>query len=485
MVPLSTAAQVRELDRRVIEGLGLPGVALMELAADGVVQSVLRHHAADAARGVAVVCGPGNNGGDGWAVARRLAARGFPVVVVAVGEPRRGTDAAVMCAVARRQGVREGDPGAPGLWVDALFGTGLARELSPEALGWIRRMNAGPAPVVAVDVPSGLCSDTGRTWGGVVRAARTVTFARSKLGLWLQAGPEAAGAVEVVDLGLGAASGPHELAAAFVTEGSDLSWPVRARGDHKTRSGHLLVVAGSAAMSGAAVLCCRAALAAGVGLVTLAAPDGCRVADHPPEVMVRTTGPGPRTLELPADGPWTAIVAGPGLGGGAPLDPALAAALGTWWAGSPLPLLFDADALPATAASGRADRALTPHPGEAARLLGCAVSEVEADRLGAAARLAERGAVVLKGPHSVVRAQGEPPWLNPTGNPILATGGTGDVLAGVIGALLARGVPAFAAVRMGTFVHGRAADLLRARRSQGFVASDVVRALPLAIEELA
>jgi NAD(P)H-hydrate repair Nnr-like enzyme with NAD(P)H-hydrate dehydratase domain len=126
-----------------------------------------------------------------------------------------------------------------------------------------------------------------------------------------------------------------------------------------------------------------------------------------------------------------------------------------------------------------------PHPGEAARLLGCAVSEVEADRLGAAARLAERGAVVLKGPHSVVRAQGEPPWLNPTGNPILATGGTGDVLAGVIGALLARGVPAFAAVRMGTFVHGRAADLLRARRSQGFVASDVVRALPLAIEELA
>ncbi len=486
MIPLSTAPQVREMDRRVIRDLGLPGVALMELAADAVVRAVLAHHATDARRGVGVVCGPGNNGGDGYAVARRLAALGIPVSLVPFGAPSPGTDAAVMASVAAAAGIPARDPGRPGLWIDALFGTGLSRELSDAARALVERMNDG-SPVVAVDLPSGLCSDTGRAWGGVVRATRTVTFARHKLGSWLGVGPDASGVIDVADLGLGAATRADELAAAFVVEPSDLRWPVRSRADHKTRAGHLLVVAGSAAMAGAAVLCCLGALAAGAGLVTLAVPDGARsrLGALPPEVMVRSTGPGDLTLGLPAHPPASALAAGPGLAGGGALPPALLEDLAAAWSRSPLPAVFDADALPAAGDPGPAPRVLTPHPGEAARLLGSSVAAVEADRLGSAARLSARGVALLKGPHTVVAAGGAPPTLNPTGNPALATGGSGDVLTGVIGALLARGVAAPEAARLAAWVHGRAADRLAARRRQGWVASDVASELPAAIEELA
>jgi hydroxyethylthiazole kinase-like uncharacterized protein yjeF len=484
VIPLSRAEQIREMDRRVIRDLGLPGPALMELAADAVVRAVLEHHASDARRGVAVVCGPGNNGGDGYAVARRLRALGLPVVLVPYGTPAKGSDAAVMAAVAAAARIPIGDPPRPGLWVDALFGTGLSRELDAGALALVARMNDG-APVVAVDLPSGLCGDTGRVWGNVVRATRTVTFGRQKLGMWLQAGPEVTGAVEVADLGLGVATRPDELASAVVTEASDLSWPSRARGDHKARSGHLLVVAGSAAMAGAAVLCCRGALAAGAGLVTLAAPDGARprLGALPPEVMVLSTGPGDTTDHLPVFPQTTALVVGPGLGGGRPLPASFAAELAAAWASSPLPLAFDADALPCTG-PGRGQRVLTPHPGEAARLLGRSAAEVDGDRLAAATRLAERGVALLKGPHTVVAAPSALPSLNPTGNPVLATGGSGDVLAGVVGALLARGVPAGDAARAAAWVHGRAGDLLAAVRAEGWTAGDVADALPRAIAEL-
>jgi hydroxyethylthiazole kinase-like uncharacterized protein yjeF len=473
------------MDQRVIAGLGLPGPALMELAADGVVRAILQHHAAEARRGVGVVCGPGNNGGDGWVVARRLRALGYPVAVVAHGIPTPGTDAAVMAAVARSAGVVPADPGAPGLWVDALFGTGVSRPLDDAARALVARMGDG-APVVAVDVPSGLCADTGRVWGAAVVATRTVTFAREKLGMWLGAGPERCGVVELVDLGLGVATAPDDLVSAWVVEASDVraAWPRRVRSDHKGRS-HLLVVAGSAAMAGAAVLACRGALAAGAGLVTLAAPDGARprLGALPPEVMVWSSGPGDHTTQLPDPARFTAVLAGPGLGGGRPLDPALQAALAGWWASSTAPLVFDADALVATGAPGPGPRVFTPHPGEAARLLGRSVPEVEADRLAAAASLATRGVALLKGPHTVI-SDGGVPSLNPTGNPVLATGGTGDVLSGVVGALLARGVGALTAARLGAWVHGAAGDHLARTRSQGWLASDVATAVPGALEEV-
>ncbi len=487
---VSTAQQSRELDRRVIEGLALPGIALMELAARGVADAIARWHAPEARRGTVVLCGPGNNGGDGYAVARWLAGWGWPVRVVAFGAPRPGSDAAIMAGCARAAGVpieaaMPTEP--PGLWVDALFGTGLARELAPESAAAVRAMSG--APVVAVDLPSGLDADTGRVWGVAPRAHTTVTFGRLKLGMVTASGPGLCGRIEVVDLGLGAGTPADGLAAAEIPEPSDLAplWPRRPPDAHKNRSGHLLVVAGSAAMAGAALLATRGALAAGAGLVTLAAPRGAlaRLAALPPEVMLVLCGEGDLTERLPDLARFTAIAAGPGLGGGGPLAPALATALGEVWRRADLPVVFDADALPTTARpEARAPRILTPHPGEAARLLGLRVPEVTADPLGAARALSDRGVVLLKGRPTVVAEAGHRPSLNPTGGPALATGGTGDVLTGVLGALLARGLGARDAARLGAWVHGAAGDRLGARRSEGWTASDVAAEVPEAAHAL-
>ncbi|MEQ1504105.1 MAG: NAD(P)H-hydrate epimerase, partial [Myxococcota bacterium] len=286
----STAAQMRALDRAVIEGLGLPGIALMELAAGGVARVIRDHHGDDAARGTAVVCGPGNNGGDGWAVARWLHGWGLPVWVWAVGAPSDGTDAAIERTVARAAGVPErvGVDGA-GLVVDAVFGTGLVRAVTDPYAAALTAIAACGAPIVAVDLPSGLETDTGAVLGVCPAATRTVTFGRPKLAMVLGDGPDRCGEVHVVDIGLDAGTPAGDRAAAELPDAADLHplRPIRRPGDHKGTHGHLLVVAGSAAMCGAAILACRGALAAGVGLVTLAAtgPMRARLAGLPPEVM--------------------------------------------------------------------------------------------------------------------------------------------------------------------------------------------------------
>jgi ADP-dependent NAD(P)H-hydrate dehydratase / NAD(P)H-hydrate epimerase len=323
--------------------------------------------------------------------------------------------------------------------------------------------------------------------GRCVRAVRTVTFARTKLGMWVGEGPARCGAVDVVDIGLAASTSGAERAAAEIPGWDDLGplWPGRPDAEHKGAHGHLLVVAGSAAMVGAAILTCRGALAAGIGRCTLVATRAMRprLAALPPEVMVLDGGEGDVLTDLPDTGPYDALAVGPGLGGGAPLPGALARALGALWASDPRPCVFDADALPCTSAPGEGSgpRVLTPHPGEAGRLLGTSSREVQADRIAAAARLAERGVALLKGQNTVVAAGGAAlPSLNPTGSGALATGGSGDVLTGVIGALLARGLPARDAARLGAFVHGRAGEQLTALRPDGWTASDVADRIPWA-----
>lgn len=476
-----TAHQAQALDQAVISGLGLPGIALMELAARGVADAVRAHHAAAAAAGVVVACGPGNNGGDGWAVARWLRGWGLPVAVWELGEPKPGTDASIERAVALKAGVdRVSGLGSARLVVDALFGTGLARGVGPPydaAVGAIVDARARGATVVAVDLPSGLSSDTGQALGDAVTADRTVTFGRPKLGMFLGGGPDLCGVVDVVDIGLDAATPDDRLAAAEIPDAADLEplWPVRRPSDHKASQGHLLVIAGSAAMTGAAILACRGALAAGAGLVSLVAtrPMRPRLAALPPEVMVVDGGDGDVLCALPELERFDGFVVGPGLGGGSPLDEALGRELARRWATDPRPWVFDADALPCAFSPGPAPRVITPHPGEAGRLLGLTSGQVQTDRLSCAHRLTDRGVVLLKGRYSVIAAQGALPSLNPTGCPVLATGGTGDVLAGVIGALLTRGVGARDAARLGAFVHGLAADRLGARRRDGWTASDV------------
>lgn len=482
-----TAAQMRERDRRVIGGLGLPGIALMELAVKGVVDVVSAHHAREGQRGVVVVAGPGNNGGDGWAVARWLVARGWPVSVWSVAEPRAGTDAAIMRAVARAMGIREvGSVAGAGLVIDAVFGTGLVRDVEEPYASAITAMNDAGVPVVAIDLPSGLSSDSGAVMGCSVSAVRTVTFDRPKLGMFLGEGPERCGGVHVVDIGLEAATPADEEVSAEIPEWADLAprWPVRRPSDHKGSTGHLLVVAGSAAMTGAAILVCRGALATGIGLVTLVATRSMRprLAGAPPEVMLLDGGEGDTVESLPDLSRYDAIAVGPGLGGGHPLAPALHAALAEHWKTDPRPWIADADALVCTGPSDQ-PRVLTPHPGEAARLLGGDVASVQADRPGSARRLVERGTVLLKGRFTVVAAEGALPSLNPTGSSALATGGTGDVLTGVIGALLARGVAPRDAARIGAWIHGRAGERLSARRSDGWTASDVAAEIAAAAAE--
>lgn len=491
MRPVATAAEVRAWDAAAIEGLGLPGVALMEVASRAVAVALRSRFPEQARAGVVVVCGPGNNGGDGWGVARWLLGWGLPVSVWPVAEPRTA-DAACMAAVARAAGVPEVHAlGRPALVVDALLGTGLSRAPSGAIAAAIEAINAWGAPVAAIDLPSGLASDTGAAAGAVVRAQLTVTLASLKVGLLCEPGASLAGEVEVADIGLGVVARPTS---AYLLEASDLQgrWPRRAAADHKGRSGHLAVVAGSAAQAGAAILCCAGALAGGAGLVSLIAPAGAapRLAALPPEVMVRFVGEGSRLERLPvyALQGATAGVAGPGLAGGeGVLAPGLAADLARLWAEDARPWLFDADALAVPRSLAGAPRVLSPHPGEAARALGLSVAEVEADRIAAARALAAEGAaVLLKGRHTLVHAPGAALSFNPTGASTLATGGSGDVLAGLIGALLARGTPPVLAAQLGAWAHGRAGEILAARHGgAGVRASDIAAALPAAIAELA
>jgi NAD(P)H-hydrate epimerase len=412
------------------------------------------------------------------------------VSVQVLAEPRAGSDAAVMCAVARKMmsGIAEvRSVDGAGLVVDAIFGTGTDRELGEPYVSAVEAINRAGAPVVAVDLPSGLHADTGAVLGRCVRADRTVTFGRTKVGLWVGAGPDHAGVVDVVDIGLAAATGDDGLATVEIPDAADLAglWPTRRPGDHKGSSGHLAIVAGSAAMTGAAVLACRGALAAGCGLVTLIATSAmrARLAALPPEVMILDGGDGDVLGAWPDLSRFDAVAVGPGLGGGRTLEDAVRDAIGRAWTQDARPWVADADALPATRATD-APRVITPHPGEAGRLLAMSAADVERDRVGIALRLTPRGTVVLKGRHSVIADRGARPSVNPTGSPALATGGSGDVLTGIVGALLARGVGPRDAARLGVFVHGLAGDRLWARRTDGWTAGDVAAEVPDAIAQL-
>jgi NAD(P)H-hydrate epimerase len=456
---ISSAAQVRALDAAIIEGLGVPGAALMEIAARGVAEVVRERLGSRGRVGIAV--GPGNNGGDGWAAARWLAGWGIAVEVVSVGAQPKSGDAAIMREAAIRAGIHgatwSGTLPPADLWVDALFGTGLARPLDGDFAAVIEAMGASGAPIVAVDLPSGLHADTGAILGTAPRAAATVSFGRCKPAMFNGEGPDRCGDVTLVDIGLDAAPGAADQVVGELGDATSppVAPPRRPLGGHKQSNGHLLVLAGSVEMAGAAVLACRGALASGVGLVTLSIPPAAlpRLGALPPEVMVASRD------SMPDPSRFTAVAAGPGLGGGRPLDAALTQWLTSTWRDARAPAVFDADAPACCTASKRPDRVLTPHPGEAARRLD--VPRID-DRFAAARRLSEYGVALLKGRFTLVCQQDVPIWVNPTGGPALSTGGTGDVLCGLIGGLLARGLSGWDAARLAAWAHGSAGDALSA-----------------------
>lgn len=475
------AAQVRELDRRAIAG-GIAGYALMQRAAAAAWRELLRRW--PRAERVTVLCGPGNNGGDGYEIARLARRAGLEVTLWRVGEPARRGDAVTARAAWRQDGGAEaaydGQALAPAdVVVDALFGLGLARAPEGAAQAAILAIDAARergAGVLAVDVPSGLDVDSGSAPGDAVHADLTVTFIGAKAGLYTAAGPGHAGTVVLDDLDVpdAAFAGVPAAATALGPEILRELLPRRARTAHKGDMGHVLLVGGDVGTAGAILLAARAALRAGAGLVSVAtrAAHAAALTAAQPEIMCHALEE-PRALRGLFERA-SVIAIGPGLGrgdwGGAAWAQVLTA---------PQPLVVDADGLNwlADNPSRREDWVLTPHPGEAARLLGCRNAEVQRDRPAAVRQLRERygGVAVLKGAGTLV--QGARLGLCPHGNPGMASGGTGDVLCGLIAGLLAQGLGPEAAARAGVAVHALAGDRAAAAGERGTIPGDLLAEL--------
>ena len=512
---IMNAAQMREADRCTIEDLGVPSIVLMENAGRQVVSAIEARFDSLLDMRVAVLCGRGNNGGDGFVVARVLHLRGIDVQVFVVGSVAdiRG-DARVNLDILGRLGLNLVEISSPADWethapsvaasdlvVDALFGTGLSAPLSGLVESVVADINTMAIPVVAVDLPSGLSADRADPIGACLDAVVTVTLAAPKLPLVLAPGSAHAGDLVIADIGipddvLAGVGGPR---IEVVTRGDvrTLVQP-RAPDAHKGEFGHVLVVAGSRGKTGAAHLAAMGALRSGAGLVTVATPASCQgiVAALAAEYMTEgldesaagTVVPSAldRVLELPGD----VIAVGPGLGTGQAVREFVHGLLQR----TRVPLVIDADALNAFEGEGALligredlDFVVTPHPGEMSRVTGQDTADIQADRIGAARALATANHVyvVLKGHRSVVATPGGAVFINTTGNPGMASGGAGDVLTGVIAAWMGQLLDTEAACRLGVYLHGAAGDLAEADEGEvALTAGDIVAHLGDAVLEL-
>jgi hydroxyethylthiazole kinase-like uncharacterized protein yjeF len=511
---LLTAAQSRELDRLSQEKYGVGSYELMTNAGHAVARAILRRWPDEIARGVLVVAGKGNNGGDGMVAACHLHQLGERVRAVLLahrtdlrGDAARAFNdfAAVsseIIEVTDETALSEAISSKPaGVMVDAIFGTGLNAEVRGLAQHAIELINAAAVSVVAVDIASGVNSDSGALMGLAVRADVTVTFGFAKYGHVSYPGAELCGCLEIADIGF-APQAVEELAPAgrFV-ERSDAMTLIRPRAynTHKGTYGHPLIIAGGRGKSGAALLVARGALRAGAGLVTAAIPESVAtvVAAGQSELMTEPMPDSGGHFEAQATIERlqgltvgkTVLIAGPGMGANAETREIVERLI--CLATPDRPLLLDADALnvmapiqPESFRCARGPVVLTPHPGEMARLLKLSTQEVNADRISSARRLAEAtgAGVVLKGARSVIVTPEREVFVNSSGNPGMGTPGMGDVLAGIIGALLGQGMTAADALKLGVFIHGYAADRLAARIGPaGFLASELADELPSAL----
>jgi len=511
-----TAAQMREADRYTIEEVGIPSLVLMENAGRQVVAAIEAAFESRLDGRVAVLCGRGNNGGDGFVVARTLVQRGIEASVFVIGAVAdvRG-DAKTNLDILGRLGVTVVEIGDEQSWelhfseisqcsviVDAIFGTGLTKAVAGMMETIIADVNASDIPIVSVDLPSGLSADTPHLIGDCVDASLTVTLGAPKLPLVLPPGEAYAGDVVIADIGI-----PREVLEGVEGPHIDLLTPEQLRSfvgpravdSHKGDFGKLTIVAGSIGKTGAAHLAAMGALRSGAGLVTVATPRCCLP-------IIAAMSPAVMTVALADDAAGTlagdgvdallglehdVVACGPGLG----RTPQVAEFVRTLLDRATVPLVLDADALTVLAddpgrLTGREDRdvIITPHPGEMARLVGASVADVQANRVEVATDFSTTHGVyvVLKGHRTVIATPGGHAYINPTGNPGMATGGTGDVLTGMIAAWLAQLLDADAACRLAVFLHGAAGDLAEARKGQvGMIATDVLDDLGDALKGLA
>jgi len=498
--PLPDAQAMRDGDRWAIEERGIPSLELMERAGEGLACIVAQVAPAGV---VAIVCGNGNNGGDGLVAGRLLRDTGREVRVLLLAEPEELTgDPAANLARLREQAAGTAGAGAPGggavverfaaerlsgaaVVVDAVLGTGFAGTPREPALGAIEAINGCGAPVVAADVASGVDASTGEVAGAAVCAVATATFAHAKPGLWIEPGKSHAGAVHVIDIGIppGAPGVPDVW---LIADAVLAAIPRRERNSTKFESGHVLVCGGSPGLTGAPSMACEAAMRAGAGYVTACVPEALMdvVGGRLLEVMsVGLPEEGAADVVLEKARPGGALVVGPGMGR---MDHA--AELARELAGrAPVALVLDADGLNAHAGrlealGGRtAPTVLTPHEGELARLLELDGAQVRARRLHHARDAARRSGaiVVLKGDDTLVAEPEGRVAVNPGAAPALATAGTGDVLSGVVAAMLAKGLDPFTAACAAVRLHARAGMLAADRVGpEGVIASDVIAALP-------
>lgn len=509
------ADQMREADRRTIQDIGIPSLVLMENAGRQVVAAVESLYADLAERRVAIVCGKGNNGGDGFVVARTLQQRGVEVAVFVIGRVTEITgDARINLEILGRIGQTVVEVADETAWelhgaeitshdliVDAMFGTGLSAPLTGFYETVVADLNEAGVPIVSIDLPSGMSADTSDLIGDAIDATVTVALGAPKLPLVLPPAESKSGEVVIADIGIPAdvfdrLDGPRiEL---LTRDQMRPLIPARAVDAHKGDFGHVVVVAGSVGKTGAAVLCAHGAMRSGAGLVTVASPRSCQptIAAHAAEYMTEALDETPdgtvhfaaaaAVLGIDAD----VIVAGPGLGRGEGVTTFVRELLDKYDG----PLVLDADALNAFADEpsllvGREGRDLivTPHPGEMARLVGCSVEDLQADRIGIATDFAKRHRlyVVLKGYRTLVVTPDEKVFVNPTGCAGMATGGTGDVLAGMLAAWLAQLLDAEAACRLAVYLHGSAGELADADNGEvSMTAGDLVDHIGDAVLEL-
>ena len=508
---LYLAQQVREFDRMAIDQRGIPGISLMKRAGRALFnlsvelweQNQCTHGAVPA---ITLFCGGGNNGGDGYIVAGLAAQAGWQVQLISITDiAQLKGDALLAAQFAQQEGVvgqlwgdllAKGEAQITGdIIVDALLGTGLSREVSGKFLSAIEVINDAKLPVISADIPSGLCGDTGRVFGAAVRASHTISFIGRKRGLYTGKAADLAGELHFDSLAV-----PDDIYAEQNPAALQIlhrPMPKREKSSHKGRHGHVLVVGGNHGMAGAIAMAAQTAARAGAGLVSCATRSEHvnLITSLQPEIMSHAVPTAQDLRQLAQRA--SVLVIGPGLGKDAWAQDLLAVACEL-----EIPQVWDADALNLLAQFPQlfqmktsAPRVVTPHPGEAARLLGLTVKEVEADRFAAAGDLQLRlqaaqqlndqqqentasskvsSVVLLKGAGTII-ADGQQLYVNSTGSPAMATGGMGDVLSGLIGSLLAQGMSPTLAAQQGAFLHGKSGELAgMAGGERGTLATDLL-----------